>query len=297
MATDGESSQYPARVKASAPACDSHVHVFDPMRFPYVTPRRFTPGEATVKDLRGHMLACGLSRVVIVQPSVYGDNHDCLLSALNELGSMAQGIAVVSEHTTDAEIGKLNAAGVVGTRINLVVDHQTDPGPVIARLQAIERRIPDHWHVQWHVRLDMLQAIADHITTSARTHVLDHIGLPDLKAGALSHPWMNMLALMRSGKLYVKISAPYLTSLAGPPFTDLRPMVESLIETRADRVLWGSNWPHTQGSQRGNSTEVDAVETFRKQNDLEWLATCAGWAGIRAQDVRFGNAAQLYQFG
>lgn len=71
--------------------CDAHVHVFDPDRFPYVTTRRFTPGVASRQDLNEHIRNLGLSHVVLVQPSVYGDNNECLLDALNELSGTAGG--------------------------------------------------------------------------------------------------------------------------------------------------------------------------------------------------------------
>src|SRR5262249_34552988 len=53
-------------------ACDCHVHVFDPARFPYFSGRVYTPPEAAAEDLLALQRDLHFDRVVIVQPSVYG---------------------------------------------------------------------------------------------------------------------------------------------------------------------------------------------------------------------------------
>jgi 2-pyrone-4,6-dicarboxylate lactonase len=276
--------------------CDSHVHVFDPARFPYVTPRQFTPGTATGVRLQSHLRALGASRVVLVQPSVYGDQHDALLDALASLGPCARGIAVVSEHTRPNELSQLNAAGVVGTRINLVVDQLQDPALALARMQAIERRIPGHWHVQLHVHLHVLRALAPHIERSSRHYVLDHLGLPDTETGIQTENWTCLLRLTQRGKVHVKLSAPYLSSRNGPPYSELQPFVESLLRASASQLVWGSNWPHTRGTGRNPDAASNSIEPFRSVDDAVWLEACSRWAGPHAGAVLYGNAAQLYGF-
>ena len=41
-------------------ACDCHVHVFDPARFPYAPDRTYTPGAATVEELDRSRQSLGL---------------------------------------------------------------------------------------------------------------------------------------------------------------------------------------------------------------------------------------------
>src|SRR5215472_6629777 len=52
-------------------ACDCHVHVFDPARFPYFSGRVYTPPAATAEDLLALQKQLHFDRVVVVQPSVY----------------------------------------------------------------------------------------------------------------------------------------------------------------------------------------------------------------------------------
>src|SRR5258708_13220369 len=66
-------------------ACDCHVHVFDPAKFPYFSGRVYTPPEATADDLLNLQNALHFDRVVIVQPSVYGVDNPCTLDAMKTL--------------------------------------------------------------------------------------------------------------------------------------------------------------------------------------------------------------------
>src|SRR3954453_8458132 len=67
-------------------ACDCHVHVFDPARFPYVAKRVYTPPPASVEELLDLQKALRMDRVVVVQPSVYGADNACTLDAVHRLG-------------------------------------------------------------------------------------------------------------------------------------------------------------------------------------------------------------------
>lgn len=277
-------------------ACDCHVHVFDPQRFGYVQARRFTPGEATAVQLQAHLRDVGIGRVVLVQPSVYAEHNSCLLDALLTLGERARGVAVISAQTSQDEFAQLIRAGVRAARINLVVDQLESAAIALQKLSEIEDCIPAGWHVQLHVSPAVLGGLMAHIASSARHYVLDHLGLPDVSRGTQDPSWMRQLELVRTGKLYVKLSAPYLSSPSGPPYDDLAPFIHSLLNVRPDRLLWGSNWPHTQGKSRHPHMGVDVVEPFRIVNDSAWLDCCAQWAGPAAQALLADNAAKLYGF-
>jgi 2-pyrone-4,6-dicarboxylate lactonase len=278
------------------PVCDCHVHVFDPKRFAYVTTRRFTPDEATVAQLKSNLEKVGISNVVLVQPSVYGEDNSCLLSALKELGSTARGVAVVSEHTSSEEMVELQEAGVRGARLNLVVDSFEEPSLALNKLIAIEENIPSDWHVQLHVSQSVLGALASHISQSNRIYVLDHMGLPDVASGHKANNWLQLIELMKSSRLYIKVSAPYLFSRIPTLYTDVEPFVQSLINTRSDRVLWGSNWPHTQGTNRNKDINPESIETFRNIDNPAWLYICKKWFGTDSLAVLSENSKNLYGY-
>src|SRR6266404_6455933 len=88
-------------------ACDCHVHIFDPVRFPYVPKRVYTPPQALIEDLLDLHKALRMDRVVIVQPSVYGADNSCTLDAIRRLGLKARGIAVVDDATSTAALDEM----------------------------------------------------------------------------------------------------------------------------------------------------------------------------------------------
>jgi len=274
--------------------CDTHVHVFAPGRFPYVPLRKFTPDTANVERLQTHLKTIDADSVVLVQPSVYGTDHRCFLNALAILGPKARGIAVIDPTTSTDEIELLNQSGVVGARINMVVNQDGSAKSAFAAIQHLESSMPNHWHIQLHVSLSVLESLADHIVKSSRHFVLDHLGLPDMTNALNNQHWQLLLDIVRTGKLYVKVSAPYLSSARLSPYEDLKPFIESLLQTNSERVLWGTNWPHTQGTQREASTSLTQIEKFRNEDDVQWRDKCLAWSNQHHAQLTFRNAHSLY---
>ena len=100
----------PVDFDVPAGACDSHTHIFgDPRRFPFATPRQYTPEPASVAEMRALHRALHTQRVVIVQPSVYGVDNSCTLDAIKQFGSIARGIAVIDEKTPESKDGRNGA--------------------------------------------------------------------------------------------------------------------------------------------------------------------------------------------
>ena len=126
-------------------ACDCHLHVFGPLaRFPYAEPRAYTPPEATWDAYRAVMKGLGLSRAVLVQPSVYGTDNRAMLDAMKEGGASFRGVAVIGDETEDA-LADLHRAGVRGVRVNRLFAG----APEGADLDALAARIaPLGWHLQ-----------------------------------------------------------------------------------------------------------------------------------------------------
>lgn len=277
--------------------CDSHVHVFGPDRFPYAEPRRFTPGYAGLDRLREHLERIDAERVVLVQPSVYGTDHRCMLDALAALGSRARGVSVLGASTTDSEIEALDQAGGRAARLNLVVDGIADVALARSEIARLTDRIPTGWHIQLHIPLETLMALEDLIAASPVHFVVDHLGLPRGLNVLQTPAWSALLRLVHDGKASVKLSAPYLSSSA-PGFEDLAPLVSSLAKANAAGLLWGSNWPHTQGTARKIGGVTGEVEPFRTVDDGAWLRSCEQWleqAGAPAGAMHH-HAARLYGF-
>ena len=75
--------------------------------------------------------------------------------------------------------------------------------------------------------------------------VFDHFGRIPFAEGA-NHPAFGVIArLVERGRTWVKLSAAYLHSIAGPPtYSDAAPLARAFVALAPDRMLWGSDWPH-----------------------------------------------------
>ena len=134
-----------------AGACDCHTHVFgDPTRFPFAPSRTYTPQSASVEEMRKLHRALHTTRVVIVQPSVYGTDNTCTLDGIKQLTPNARGIAVIDDQTSDGMLDQMNDAGIRGIRINLATTGQTDPELGKRRFEATIARIGKR---KWHARV------------------------------------------------------------------------------------------------------------------------------------------------
>lgn len=258
-------------------ACDTHVHVLDPARFPFGADRRYTPGAATLDALDAMQAGLGVNRVVVVQNSVYGSDHRCLLDALARLGpGRARGVATVAATTTTAEIVDLDRAGVRGARLNLEVRRDRDTGAAAGALREVAARIPATWHIHVNAALPTLAGLADTLAALPAPVVLDHFA--HIEAGdGVSQPGIGpVLDLLRSGKAVVKLSAPYQVSRR-PGYGDVAPIARALVATAPGRVMWGSDWPHTGGAGRPAAQPAEFVEPFRPEDDGANLALLSDW--------------------
>lgn len=280
---------------------DTHVHVFDPVRFPYCDERTYTPGPATVDALSGQHASLGVRRVVVVQPSVYGANNACLLDALARLGQdQARGIAVAEAgRVSRSELQQLHRGGVRGLRLNLEVRHEVHPDRIVSQLRQAASTVDlEGWCVQVHCARTVLPVIEEVLHAFRVPVVLDHFG--GLLAGdALqgSGPLQPLLRLLGSGRVYVKLSAFYRASREAPHYADLAPLARALIAARPDRLLWGSDWPHTGGGT--GARDAAQIEPFRSVDLGASLAALESWCeGSGALNrILIDNPAELYGFG
>lgn len=237
-------------------ACDVHVHVYDPAYA--LAPTALGPApDASLADYLAQRNRLGIARTVIVQPTAYGADNSCMLAAIAKLDGSGRGVAMVGPNVTTAELAQLHAGGIRGFRMRAF------PGGVLdfAGLEKVARRAA---LLDWHVDLEIDgRTLPDHEDLLARLPlpiVVDHIG----KFGepvALDHPGVNsLLHLLSSGRVYVKLSAPYDSSRSGgPAFADLVPLIELILQEAPDRVLWASNWPHA------------ALAPAKRPDDADWL--------------------------
>jgi predicted TIM-barrel fold metal-dependent hydrolase len=234
--------QHPAAASHKLPSgtCDTHFHVFGPQSHYPMDPRRnYTPHECSLDAYREVMRAIGIERGVIVQPSVYGTDNRATLDALRAGGANFRAIAVLAPTVSDDELAQMHELGVRGLRLNLVNPQMVS----LADSLAILRRMAGQgWHLQVQMELgktpDALDALCEQVDVPI---VVDHMG--KLPPSTRAHPLMGRL---KDASCWVKLSAPYRVSAQPLPHANLTPLVRALADANPQRVLWGSDWPHTE---------------------------------------------------
>lgn len=266
-----------------AGACDSHGQIVGPHeRYLMVTNRAYTPPPATEADYLAMLDALGLARGVLVQVSVYGTDNRCMLASLRAHPERLRGIAVIPQDISDKELACLAEAGVRGIRIN------TQLGGDLA-MDAMERlatRIaPLGWHIQLLLDVRTLATVGRRISRLPVDVSFEHMGWACTAAGTREPCFQALLAMMREGRAWAKLSGAYLFSSACAPYADVRPFAQALLEAAPDRCLWGSDWPHI--SAPGSMV--------RTEDMLGLLPDWASDADLRAR-VLVHNPARLYGF-
>ncbi|MSR81710.1 MAG: hydrolase [Candidatus Latescibacteria bacterium] len=280
-------------------ACDCHTHIFgEAQRFPFAPERSYTPEPASIAEMGTLHRALHTSRVVIVQPSVYGTDNACTLDAIRQLGASARGIAVIDDKTPETALDEMNRAGIRGVRLNLQTAGLTDPAVARQRFQRMVERLKDrNWHIQLYTQLALVEAISDQVMAAEIPVVFDHFGGARAPLGTYQAGLPALLNLVRAGKAYVKISAPYLVSTQAPDYPDVASLAEALIAANPQRILWGSNWPHPDASKVSGRKTTDRAPPL-KIDDGRVFNQFATWEPDAAQRqlILVENPARLYGF-
>ncbi len=294
-----EEATGPTRPSIMAPplACDCHMHVFGPLdRFPPAAARSYTPVEASLAEWRAMAAQISMTRVVVVQPSAYGADNTCLVDTLRTLGPWGRGVAAIDEATSDDDLAALDAAGVRGIRLNPKSIGAKDPARLAQLMERTAARIaPLRWHIQIYAELALLTALAGRLRHLAVPLVLDHMGGADATDDETS--LLPLLSLLDKGTCWIKLSGAYRVSRRTHDFTDSIPIARALIRCNPERLVWGSDWPHTAGHAAKVSDAPPDI-TFRTLDPVMLLGLLAEAAGDQATLDRIlaDNPAILYGF-
>lgn len=281
-------------------ACDCHVHVFDPVRFPFSASRSYTPPAATVEDLNDFHRQLGIQRVVVVQPSCYGTDNSAMVDAIARLGrDRARGIAVVDlDAVTPSQLEQLHEKGVRGLRLNFATRSDRPTGELLEEILRADASVSHlGWSVHLHVHAQLLRTLGRELAQLTASLVFDHFA--GFKGAAWSHdaPAKRALhALLDGGRTYVKLSAPYRMSLQ-QGYADLKDMTQELCRAAPSRMLWGSDWPHTgrSGVRTASLSEIEPFRDVDAGGDLNLLTQWVGDSEV-CKLIFVDNPSRLFGF-
>ena len=272
-----------SRPKLMAPAgtCDTHMHFYN-AKFPTAPTALSTPPDAWTGDYKKVQERLGLQKIVVVQPTTYGCDNACQLEAMAHFGANARGVMVADTDTTDAELERLTGLGVRGVRFHML------PGGALPweMLEEMAARVHAFgWHVQLQMNGRDFPEREAMLKRLPGTLVVDHVGRFMDPVPLDAPAFKVLLGLLEGGRCWVKLSAPYESSVSGPPrFEDVAAEARALVAAAPERMLWATNWPHP-----GQDPQPDTVLM---------LDLLLDWVDDEATRTRIlvDNPAELYGF-
>lgn len=261
---------------------DCHAHLFGPYeRFPLAPERSYTPPEAIEPQYMALLRRLGLTNGVLVHPSAYGDDHSLLLHALAVQPAL-RGVVVVRPGSP-LPLAGLHAQGVRGARFSHRSGANFAGSASFADLKVLAPRLADAGlHAELWTDCRALPAIAAELRELPIPVVIDHMGGFDVNAGVDDPGFRALLALLESGRVWVKLCA-YRNLLDSPNWEAGRPFQQAMVAAHPGRLVWGSDWPHLRVTPAPDPVQL--LDMFME------------WAGSDAvvRQVLGENAEHLYR--
>jgi D-galactarolactone isomerase len=258
------------------------MHFYDP-KYVLAPTALLHPPPGDVPTYRALQQRLGTRRAVVVQPTAYGIDNRCTLEGIAALGlAAARGIAVIDDGATRAHLLALTQGGIRGARFQML------PGGAIPweMLDTIAARVQDFgWHVQLQTDGRVFPERERQIMSWPGRIVIDHIG-KFLEPVGIDHPaFLHLMRFVETGRVWVKLSAPYEVSKSGAPeFEDVGRLAKALVKAAPERMLWASNWPHPSVNEGPDDADL-----------LDLLLDWAPDERVRSR-ILVDNPAEVYGF-
>jgi predicted TIM-barrel fold metal-dependent hydrolase len=231
-------------------AWETHIHAFDPEKFPYAIPRSYTPKPAAIGDYPFSLTGC--KNIVIVHASIQGSSPAPLVDTLSKQknlpGVRLRGLATIDvNNITDAELDVLHEAGVRGARLHEMAwghGHQSGGDAIIKKVRALGERLARlEWAIGIFCDIRAWASMAEFIRTELDPRIkltADHLG--GTFPGEESLPeFETFLELIREKRIYVKLSGferLYHGHAGG--IETVTPIAKAIIAAGPDRIVFGT---------------------------------------------------------
>ncbi|HEX3782624.1 MAG TPA: amidohydrolase family protein [Pseudonocardiaceae bacterium] len=229
-------------------SCDTHFHVFEP-GYQHVPDAQYPFPQATLEQYQQVTKVLGIERVVLVQPTYYGTDNSLTLHVLRTLGPHCRAVVRISDDTSDAELDSYHELGVRAIRLDLFARRTWSNEDLIAYIRSMaERTRPRGWHLQFYAPGTVIRNLLPFLADLEDTFVIDHMGYMLESDGLTEGDFGRLLEVLKQGSCWIKLSGPYRIAKK-KPLSSLQPLGRALVETRSDRLIWGSDWPHLSAGQ------------------------------------------------
>lgn len=278
----------PKKPRLAAPpgSWDTHFHVWAPHLFPFAEKRRYTPPAAPVEHYLKVAKVIGLERGVIVQPSVHADKTQVVVDAIAKSDGRLRGMIIAKNTLTFDEAKSLHDAGVRGVRFNARSGHgnRFDRNLFEYILGVVA---PLGWVLDLQIDAETIVEAADMISRLPLPVIIDTFGHIDARKGPEQPALKALLRLLEQTQTYVKIHGANRFLAWGVPYDLIVGLARSFIERAPHRVLWGTDWPHSE-----------VLEPNQMPNDgdlIDMLLDYAPDDGVRNK-ILVENPKSLFEF-
>ena len=224
---------------------DTHAHVFS-HEANFLSTARYIPDyTASIEDYIRYLDLNGFSKGVLVQPSFYGTDNSCMLAAISNYPERLKGIAVLDNDTSISTLKHLDEQGIVGVRLNLF--GLSCPNLTESKWQNFLKNVATMgWQVEIHAPVEYLVKLLPLLTQYSIDIVIDHFGRFDNELGVEDLNYGRFLEILDPNQHWVKVSAYYRldNELSIQNAVDAFELLKK--HGMKDRLIWGSDWPHTQ---------------------------------------------------
>lgn len=231
-------------------SCDAHFHVFEP-GYPHVPEPLYTFPDATLDAYLALLAVLGIDRMVLVQPTFYGTDNGLALDVLRRVGSCCRAVVQIEEGISDAELDHYRDLGVRAVRLDLFARAHQSRTEIIdyIRRVAVRTRIRG-WHLQFYTPGTVVRDLLPFLATFEEPFVIDHMGYMKPDDGLTTADSDLLLEVLRDNEnCWIKLSGAYRIA-KDKPLSTVNELGRALVATRADHLLWGSDWPHLPNGQR-----------------------------------------------
>jgi predicted TIM-barrel fold metal-dependent hydrolase len=239
-------------------SCDCHLHVFgDPARFPDRNPNPIHASrEASWEDALRMHASVGFARGVLVQPANYTTDHSYFKHALQGLPrEHYRAIGIIDESVSDAELARLNDAGMRGVRFNFVRMFKLAPSP--RSLQHSTDRVRAlGWYIKIFVGPEELPDLFETLRAITSVPVvIDHMARLRPESGGRNRAHRLVLDLLKRENFWVMLSNGARMSTLATRWDDVVPIGAELYAAAPDRCIFGTDWPHTHSHNEGGGPQ------------------------------------------
>jgi 2-pyrone-4,6-dicarboxylate lactonase len=233
----------------------------------------------------------GIQRGVIVHTMRFDIDHSLLIDTLAALSAAERAnyraIGIVRDGLTDREMERLDALGVCGARFNLGKRYGQTHEPKAVR-RSMDRLREIGWHARVHIGGSDIADWGEFLASvNNLTMVIDHMGHLDFSLGVEQPAVLWIRERLMSGHWWVKLSNGNSDSAMETGWDDAIPFARAFIEAAPDRMIWGTDWPHTGWKKARMMNDAEVLELLYRYVDHD---------PVLLEKILVTNPARLHRF-